>query len=209
MRLSETYYSLSGEGVHAGVPAQIVRLQGCNLRCSWCDTPYAQDPDGGRDVRVDTLLATTEWPGWALITGGEPLLQEADVLALVLGLARLGVSVEIETNGSFAPPIWWERVTSWNADIKCPSSGMVGKSRLEWLYLRPCDQAKFVVADDADLAYVALTLSSRPATVTVLVSPVYPWTTGWLQTCAKFCKAHRVRLSLQQHKIIYGDRRGV
>lgn len=210
MRIDEIYYALSGEGVHAGTPSEIVRLQGCNLACSYCDSKYSRDSKEGVDMSVGDIIARTAWPRWVLITGGEPLLQSGEVCALVNSLTLRDIKVEIETNGSIAPPIWWKIVDSWSADIKCPSSGMSGRSKLDWLGARPCDQVKFVVQNDEDLKFARSIIASHLGVVpTVLISPAYPWTIEWLQKCVEFCKEWEVRLSLQLQKIIYGEKRGV
>jgi 7-carboxy-7-deazaguanine synthase len=210
MRINEIYYAISGEGVHAGTPTEIVRLQGCNLACSFCDSKYSRDPKEGFDISIGNIMAKTAWPHWVLITGGEPLLQASEVCALVNSLKLRDIKVEIETNGSIAPPVWWMTVDSWNADIKCPSSGMGGKSKLDWLGARPCDQVKFVVQNEEDLEFAkGIIMHHGKVAPTILISPVYPWSQEWLQKCVEFCKEQEVRLSLQLHKIIYGDRRGV
>jgi len=209
MLINEVYYALSGEGVNAGIPVTIIRTQGCNLTCRYCDSKYTLNNKEGVPWGIDTILMRSEWPGWALITGGEPLLQ-LDLHDLVRALRKRNVPIEVETNGSLEPPKWWKEVDSWNADIKCPSSGMCGRSKLDWLGTRDCDQVKFVVADERDLEFTRVTVPApkmlRPH---ILVSPVYPWTQAWLQRCTEFCKQHVMRLSLQQQKIIYGDMRGV
>jgi len=211
VRLSEPiYYAISGEGVHAGTPSNIIRLQGCNLACTYCDSKYSRDPKEGIDISVATILERPSWPRWVLITGGEPLLQAGELSTLISSLIRYGVSTEIETNGSIVPPTWWKSVNSWSADIKCPSSGMRGKSVFEWFGTRECDQIKFVVKDREDLDFAREIIAShRGCLPVILVSPAYPWSQEWLQTCAAFCKAWGVRLSLQLHKIIFGDVRGV
>ena len=211
MRIQSIYYSISGEGVHAGIPSLIIRLQGCNLRCTWCDTAYSQDPKEGVEIPVATILEKTPWPRWALITGGEPLVQFRELSALVSGLRRCGVRVEIETNGSIAPPSWWQAVESWSVDIKCPSSSMCGNSNYAWFGTRECDQIKFVVKDEEDLAFAKQIIAAHKAcSPTILISPTYPWSSEWLLRCVDFCKAWEVRLSLQLHKIIFGaERRNV
>lgn len=208
MLINEIYYALSGEGINVGVPTTIVRTQGCNLRCTYCDSKYTLG-DGGVEMSVDSIMLKSDWPCWALISGGESLLQ-LDLHELVRALRKKGVPIEIETNGSLAPPKWWKEVDSWNADIKCPSSGMCGKSKLDWLGTRSCDQVKFVVSDGQDLEFVHSTVPlPERLSPHVLVSPVYPWTQAWLQRCTEFCKQYVMRLSLQQQKIVFGDIRGV
>jgi len=213
MRVESIYYSLNGEGVHALIPSAIVRLQGCNLKCTWCDTAYSLDPTKGTEMSVESVLeavsAVCAHPRWVLLTGGEPLLQELELLKLVKELKRRGIKIEVETNGSFEAPIWWKLVDSWSADIKCPSSGMYGRSLLSWLDTRERDQVKFVVANEEDLECVRSILVSHYIAPTVLISPVYPWNNEWLRTCAEFCKTYDTRMSLQQHKIIYGKEKNV
>lgn len=208
MRIHEIYSALSGEGVHVGIPVTIVRTQGCNLSCSYCDSAYAQDPGGGVEMSVESIVSKSRWPRWALITGGEPLLQK-DLLDLVTLLSQRGVKVEIETNGSFEPPTWWAHATCWSVDAKCPSSGMHATFCHSWLGAREQDQVKFVVADEADLEYARKTfMYSGRVPPAVLISPVWPWTNEWLRRCVEFCIRYDTRLSLQQHKEIYGDEKG-
>jgi len=210
MRVNDLYPAISGEGVHAGVPVAIIRLQGCNLSCKYCDTKEAWNGSTGKEVDPIELVEKNVWPRWALITGGEPLMQAEDVCKMVDALQQKGVLVEIETNGSFSPPDWWKRVDCWSADVKCPSSGMAGRSAKDWLGTREQDQVKFVVADEEDLSFVLRTVPyGFRATPTILISPTYPWSQEWLQRCAAFCMNQGFRLSLQLHKIIYGERRGV
>ena len=162
-------------------------------------------------MSVLDIIAKTAWPQWALITGGEPLLQPWELLRLVRGLRHRGIKTEIETNGSIIPPVWWSIVDSWSADIKCPSSGMMGESKLAWFGLRCCDQVKFVVSNEEDLDFVLETIHTCGGSAPeVLISPTYPWTTEWSHRCVEFCIEQDLRLSLQQHKILYGaERRGV
>jgi 7-carboxy-7-deazaguanine synthase len=104
MFVAETFASIQGEGVLAGVPSFFVRTSGCNLRCSWCDTPYTSwRPEGGRRS-VGDLLAAAASAGLrhVVVTGGEPLLQR-ELGALTEGLARAGHHVTVETAGTLAP----------------------------------------------------------------------------------------------------------
>jgi len=224
MRINEIFQSIQGEGVFAGVPTTFIRLQECNLRCNWCDTTYAQEPDGGELMSplqvVNTLKSYVK--GWYCITGGEPLLHVEDLYELVSALKRNGAcSIEIETNGSFSPPKWFSLVDSWVADIKCPSSGVCGASKIDmWFSMRHKDQVKFVVATEEDLNFVRKTLKSGLCIPTILVSPVFPRNCNegsdsicisaeWLQRVVEFCKEMDVRFSLQLHKVIWGNKQGV
>jgi len=226
MKVNEIFFSLSGEGIHAGIPTVFVRLTGCNLRCDYCDTQYAWE--GGEELsigRVANRVRDLKRCGWVLITGGEPLLQLDAVheTNLVEKLCYEEHKVEIETNGSVDPPSYFKSVSCWSVDVKCPSSGpSYGTFRVAWLKrLRKCDQLKFVVGTEEDLDFVCEFLNGNRCRAQMLISPLIPNSpnslTGdvlmsqrwWLQHCAEFCKKYNVRLSLQLHKIIYGDRRGV
>lgn len=219
MRVSEIFYSLSGEGIHAGIPTVFVRLTGCNLRCDYCDTQYAWD--GGEEMSVLQIASRLQLNPVAptLITGGEPLCQSDEVLQLVRQLRV----VEIETNGSINPPSWYRRVDCWSVDVKCPSSGSCGTFRPEWLEkLRGRDQLKFVVGTKEDLDFVRGFLNESSPRSAIIVSPIAGillnkreglieeyWNREWLQEVAEFCKERNVRMSLQLHKVIWGDKKGV
>jgi len=230
MLVNEIFYSIQGEGLYSGIPMVFVRLQGCNLAvegypCSYCDTKYAQKQVSGlRDILLEEILTRVldllPYRGsWVCITGGEPLRQESELEGLVRLLKKFGYSVEIETNGTLPIPQWYTLVDSWVADIKCPCSGPAfGKSLPEWLNTRFCDQIKFVVDSREDLDFAGIMIkkyiSSDPL---VFVSPVLYCDSngkvilddGWLQSVVEFCKQLRVRMGIQQQKIIWGNRRGV
>ncbi len=227
MRVNEIFYSLSGEGVHAGIPTVFVRLVGCNLDCTYCDTQYALDPKDAEELTfLDIIGCVNKFmlgeAGWVLITGGEPLTHYCK--ELVIELRRRLYRVEIETNGSIDPPGWFNLVHCWSVDVKCPSSGLsYGSFRPRWLKrLRKQDQLKFVVGTQEDLDFVKGFLNEVSIKPTVLISPITVlmqdkkqgtvqeyWNRDWLQECADFCKEHDVRMSLQLHKIVYGDKKGV
>lgn len=243
MRVNEIFYSLSGEGVHAGIPTVFVRLTGCNLQCDYCDTKYAQG--GGKEMSITRVVKSVcglrpKSGRWVLITGGEPLQQPGEVFELVSYLKSLRSLIEVETNGSIDPPSWFGDVDCWSVDVKCPSSGpSYGSFRERWLRrLRKQDQLKFVVGNEEDLDFVKGFLNGTSLKPTVLVSPVMPsfdygkfgidrFKVGestvvsdkdllpilqhgiWLQEVAEFCKEQDVRMSLQLHKVIWGDKVGV
>lgn len=230
MLVSEIFYSLQGEGVYVGLPTVFVRLAGCNLiqKCSFCDTSYAWDPKDGKEMSIEDILNKVSklspyYQSWVCITGGEPLWQEKALELLVRELKRGGYLVTIETNGSFKPPRWYTLVDSWNADIKCPSSGVCGVSSETWFKTRQQDQVKFVVGNIEDLDFTRKMLNKHKAdSPQVEVSPVAVqlvnkkegkieeyWNKEWLQEVAEFCKEVRVRYSLQVHKWIWGNKKGV
>lgn len=215
------FESIQGEGVRAGVPVVFVRLQGCNFfpnGCSYCDTQYAANPEGGKEMSIDAVVAEARSYecSYVCISGGEPLLQMSAVAQLVDTLGGLKVKTEVETNGSILPigvcPSFWD------VDVKCPSSGPAyGSFRMGWLRkMRKKDQLKFVVGTEEDLDFVRGFLNGSKTRPQVLVSPVIKSESDvlacmnpWLQRVAEFCKEQNVRYSLQIHKVIWGNKRGV
>ena len=212
LTVNEIFHSIQGESTHTGEPCVFVRLTACDLRCSWCDTPYAFHE--GRKMSIDDVLAEVERYGCPLVevTGGEPLLQP-DVYPLMTRLMESGKTVLLETGGhrsiTQVPP-GVERIM----DVKCPGSGESGKN--DWTNLAaltPTDQVKFVIKDRVDYEFARdiVTRESLPARVAaVLFSPVH----GVLEPrlLAEWMLADRlpVRLQLQAHKFIWSpDTRGV
>jgi len=152
LTINEIFYSVQGESSFAGRPCVFVRLTACDLRCSWCDTPYAFHE--GTKRPVDDVLAEVDRFGCSLVevTGGEPLLQEG-VYPLFDGLLARGKQVLLETGGHRSI----ERVPAGVVtilDVKCPGSGEA--QRMDWSNLdrlRPHDEVKFVIADRADYEF--------------------------------------------------------
>ena len=152
MQITEIYKSLQGESTYAGLPCVFVRLTGCNLRCSWCDSEYTFQ--GGHKMSVEEVLdeVSRVSPGGGLveITGGEPMLQEREVVPLMQSLLDLGYRVLLETSGE--RPL--ERVPAGVVkivDVKCPDSGEGGTFRIENLEaLVAHDEVKFVLSSRAD-----------------------------------------------------------
>src|SRR5919198_441036 len=149
LTVNEIFYSIQGESTRAGEPCVFVRLTACDLRCSWCDTPYAFHE--GRKMSIDDVVSAVDRHGCGLveITGGEPLLQE-DVYPLMDRLLEDGRTVMLETGGDppvdCAPPPVLE-----NVRVKGPGSGE--SERNEWSNLdtlAPQDELKFVIADRVD-----------------------------------------------------------
>ena len=212
LTLNEIFHSIQGESTHAGRPCVFVRLTACDLRCSWCDTPYAFHE--GRKVSVDDVVAQVAAIGcdYVEITGGEPLLQP-DVYPLMQQLVARGHVVLLETGGhrSIAEvPAEVIRIV----DVKCPASGESGRNHWENLaMLRPADEVKFVIQDRGDYEFardVVRRHDLAARTAAVLFSPVH----GVLESkqLAAWILEDRltVRLQLQVHKFIWGaDVRGV
>src|SRR3954452_10731966 len=149
LTVNEIFHSIQGESTHAGRPCVFVRLTACDLRCSWCDTPYAFHE--GRKMSVDDVLAETERYDCPIveITGGEPLLQE-DVYELMNRLLARGRTVLLETGGHRPTTRVPDDVITI-LDVKCPASGESSKNDFTNLdRLSPHDEVKFVVQDRAD-----------------------------------------------------------
>jgi len=211
LKVNEIFHSIQGESRHAGRPCVFVRLTGCNLRCTWCDTAYAFEE--GIDLSVGFVLERIALYAtrYVLITGGEPLVQEG-ATDLIGELCDRGYEVAVETGGSLDISSV-DRRAMLVMDLKCPGSGMSQKNRWENMaLLKPTDEVKFVLADRADYdwardAIARHRLSDRCG---VLLSPVH----GALQprSLAEWILADRlpVRLQLQIHKYIWPpDLRGV
>jgi len=212
LTVNEIFHSIQGESTRAGDRCVFVRLTGCDLRCSWCDTPYAFHE--GRKMSVDEVLSAVEGYGCPLveITGGEPLLQE-EVYDLMDRLLAAGHTVMLETGGHRPIDRVPARVVKI-VDIKCPGSGESAENHWANLdRLAPHDEIKFVLADRGDYEFardlvLRLDLTSRAAAI--LLSPVH----GTLdpKTLSEWVIADRlpVRVQLQLHKLIWTpETRGV
>lgn len=212
LTINEIFHSIQGESTYAGRPCVFVRLTACDLRCSWCDTPYAFHE--GRKMSVDEVVEAVEATGCGLVevTGGEPLLQP-DVYPLMARLQAGGATVLLETGGHRsieAVPAGVVRIV----DVKCPGSGEA--ERNDWSNLDrvgAADEVKFVIRDRTDFEFARAVLertgvASRVAAVHF--SPVHgvlePRTlAGWI-----IADALPVRLQLQVHKYIWSaEARGV
>jgi 7-carboxy-7-deazaguanine synthase len=204
LTVNEIFHSIQGESTRAGAPCVFVRLTGCDLRCTWCDTPYAFHE--GRKMSIDDVVKAVDEYGCPLveITGGEPLLQD-EVYPLMERLLESGHTVMLETGGH--RPI--DRVPAAVIkviDVKCPGSGESDKNDWHNLdRLTPHDEVKFVIADRADYEFARDVVSRRLASKAgaILFSPVH----GTLdpQVLSEWVLADRlaVRVQLQLHKFIW------
>lgn len=216
MRVVEIFDSISGEGPHAGGLSTFIRLAGCNLRCAWCDTPYALSFGAGEEMDVQAVRRSTACRHVTL-TGGEPL-STPDAVPLVEELLRAGHEVEVETNGSFdIAPLVALKGCSVTMDWKMPSSGCPSGSMrpANLSILRPCDCLKLVLAR-GDLPEVWSVLETVRPETRVYLSPVFGKIdpAEIVELMKAMADAGRdmdsVRLQLQMHKIVWGpERRGV
>jgi 7-carboxy-7-deazaguanine synthase len=212
LTINEIFHSIQGESTHTGRPCVFVRLTACDLRCSWCDTPYAFTE--GSKMSIDAVVARVEQYGCDLveITGGEPLLQR-EVYPLMRQLLGSGRTVMVETGGHHSikdvPPEVIRIV-----DVKCPGSGESERNHWENLTLLTTrDEVKFVLKDRTDYEFARdivrrHDLASR--TAAVLFSPVHDVLAA--KELAAWILEDRlpVRLQLQAHKFIWSpDTRGV
>ena len=204
IKINEIYLSVQGESTHTGLPCIFIRLTGCNLRCSWCDTAYAFHE--GKNMSIDEILQKVENFGIHLveITGGEPLMQD-NVYTLMRRLIEKGYKVMLETGGSIS----LERVPKdviKIMDLKCPGSGEQEKNNLDNLkLLTPHDEVKFVILDRKDYEWSRDIIKKFKINETahILLSPVFDKLE--LKEMVKWILEDRlpVRLQTQLHKIIW------
>ena len=211
MRITEIFHSIQGESSYIGQPCVFVRLTGCPLRCTWCDTDYAFY--GGQDRSIDEVLAQVQDYGCRLVevTGGEPLAQ-AESFPLMTRLCDAGYRVLLETSGAVDITPVDPRVHVI-LDVKCPGSGMT--ERMHWPNLSQLaakDEVKFVLANRADYDWAREILARQDVAsrCSVLFSPVF----GSLDVreLAEWILADKlpVRFQIQLHKFIWApDIRGV
>lgn len=209
LKVTEIFTSLQGESELTGWPTVFVRLTGCPLRCTWCDTAYAFH--GGEWMAIDDVLARVGAAGvrHVCVTGGEPLAQKR-CLTLLERLCEAGHVVSLETSGALPVDAVDSRVIKV-LDLKAPGSGEEGRNRWENLaHLQPHDQIKFVLADRADYDWaLAKVAENGLGRWTVLFSPV--WETLPPRDLADWIVADRapVRMQLQLHKLLWGDTPGI
>lgn len=209
LRITEIFASVQGESSRVGLPTVFVRLTGCPLRCSWCDTAYAFT--GGTPRALDEILAEIARHGLrhVCVTGGEPLAQKG-CLALMTALCDAGYDVSLETSGALDIGEVDARVARI-MDLKAPGSGEIARNRYENIaLLRPHDEVKIVLADAADYDWAREQIATHALDrrCSVLLSPV----AGELDPAelAEWIVRDRlpVRFQLQLHKILWNDARG-
>jgi 7-carboxy-7-deazaguanine synthase len=224
MRISEIFYSVQGEGILAGVPSVFVRTSGCNLRCSWCDTPYTSWKPEGEEMSIDAIAArVASFPAarHAVITGGEPMIANG-VVELSEKLHAAGLHITVETAGTVFAPVACD-LMSISPKLANSTPEGVFHDRHEQLRLQPAVlrkltesydyQLKFVVANECDLAElqtVAALVNAPPEKIVLMPEG----TTGnvlsergvWI---AELCKQYGYRFSPRLHVYLWGSKRGV
>ena len=213
LKVNEIFYSIQGESSYAGRPCVFVRLTGCNLRCSYCDTRYAYEEGGDLEMGEIIDMVTSHRCGLVEITGGEPLMQK-DTPLLIRRLLDLGFEVLLETNGSMDIGIVDDRCVKI-LDIKCPSSGETKRNYLENLKrLQPKDEIKFAIGDRDDYDYAKKILSFMDRANGNIKPPLFSPVHGKMNPglMAQWILADHldVRMQIQLHKVIWGpETRGV
>jgi 7-carboxy-7-deazaguanine synthase len=220
LTVSEIFLSIQGESTQSGRLCSFVRLFGCNLNCVWCDTGYARgDVAAAASMSVADVAAAVEglyssggMEGRLVeITGGEPLLQP-ETAALCAALSASGFEVMVETNGSLdisVLPPGVRRVV----DVKCPGSSEGGSFLADNIgHIGPDDELKFVLASIDDAVWAAEFcerhgLAGRCPIIFSPAAPMLPY--GLLADWMVKTRPVGVRLGIQLHKVIWGDRRGV
>ena len=214
MLINEIFTSIEGEGIRMGYPVTFIRLYGCNLNCSYCDTRYSCEGQAGTEMNVSEVIEKVKEAGVERITltGGEPLIHK-NAEELVDGLVNEGFEVNIETNGSvdIYPYIKKENVII-TMDYKSISSGENSKMNPANLrYLRNQDVLKFVVGNKEDLNDMKRIIEIYSPSCNIFVSPIF--TKIELSDIVDYIKDNKLndcRIQVQLHKIIWEpSKRGV
>ena len=209
LRLTEIFYSLQGEAARVGLPTVFVRLTGCPLRCTWCDTTYSFT--GGEPATIASVLAeVAKYPAQQVcVTGGEPLAQK-ECLPLLSALCDAGYDVSLETSGALDIAGVDPRVARI-MDLKAPASGEVERNRWENLaHLTTHDEIKIIIAARADYEWARQMIRQHdlPRRCPVLLSPAQ----GLIEPrdLAEWILADglEVRFQMQLHKLLWGNMQG-
>jgi 7-carboxy-7-deazaguanine synthase len=224
MRIAEIFYSIQGEGKLTGMPSVFIRASGCNLRCSWCDTPYASWNPEGEDWPLDKILKAVEkFPArHAVLTGGEPVIMP-EISDLCTSLKSRGYHITIETAATIFSKV---KVDLASLSPKLSNSTPAGKfaephekNRLnipviqQFIDSSPDFQLKFVVSSEKDLTEVRAILDQlnnwHPSDVQLMPEGTDATTldsrAGWV---TEVCKREGFRFCPRLHVLLYGNRRG-
>jgi 7-carboxy-7-deazaguanine synthase len=223
LKISEIFYSVQGEGGLVGVPSIFIRTSGCNLRCSWCDTPYASWHPEGEELSIDGILELTAEYRAArhiVLTGGEPMIMPG-IAELSQRLRERGLHITIETAGTVRAPVACD-LMSISPKLSNSTPGGVFRAQHERLRIQPDVlrqliaqydyQLKFVIANEPDLAEAQQLIATLrvPADKVILMpegtsADVLNERGVWI---AELCKEHGYRFSPRLHVHLYGNRRG-
>jgi 7-carboxy-7-deazaguanine synthase len=207
LNINEIFYSLQGEAREVGLPTVFVRLTGCPLRCTYCDTEYAFK--GKNMLSIDEILNEVKQYStrYVCVTGGEPLAQ-IDCHVLLDALVKEGQQVSLETSGSIDISAVNSAV-SIVMDVKTPSSNESKHNKYDNIAkLQAKDQLKFVIGSKADFDWSVDTLDQYPTKADVLFSPVFDAITPTQLADWILDKQLNVRMQVQMHKLLWGDEPG-
>ncbi|MGA3242781.1 MAG: 7-carboxy-7-deazaguanine synthase QueE [Bryobacteraceae bacterium] len=223
MKIAELFYSLQGEGSLIGTPSFFIRTSGCNLRCSWCDTPYTSWQPEGAEMSLDAICAEVHrHPArHVVVTGGEPMIAP-EMVALTERLRALGMHITVETAGTVFKPVACDLMSIspklGNSTPEGPWAAQHERLRLQTEVLRKLMagyqyQLKFVIARPEDVAEVrslAEALKAPAERIVLMPEGIDPTRLReralWL---AEICKDDGFRFSPRLHVDLYGNRRGV
>ena len=233
INISEIFYSIQGEGVSIGAPALFVRLQGCNLTCSWCDTPYTWKPGQNKDFKryriVDVVeeiasqLQAAHSATIVVLTGGEPLLQQKQIKEIIALLRERGISVdyEIETNGTIFPDVLKNHSKNirLNVSPKLANSDVPKEKRFNRNVLDQLASTdsgfrttfKFVISSMTDFDEIFTDFSFLPREK-IIIMPEGTTRESQLDGISSYieiCKENGLRLIPRLHTLIWENRRGV
>lgn len=206
MKINEIFKSIQGEGQQAGNLTTFIRTSGCNLRCNWCDTTYAYK-EGMEMSLTDIYKKVRELDCKNIcITGGEPLLQDK-INELLLNLHYKGYKIFVETNGT--QKIYNFYPANYIVDYKLPSSGMYGKFIKDNFKVPHLYEIKFVIKDEKDYEIAKEVTMEYDGNATILFSPCF--NKEWNRKLAEMIIKDNlpVKYSLQIHKVLWGNKRGV
>lgn len=211
-KVVEIFNSIEGEGRRAGLPCTFIRLWGCNLRCSYCDSMYAVEGTGYTEMTLDEILSQVsefECPS-VTVTGGEPLIHK-DINKLLYSLLDSGYDVNVETNGSIKPPFHLPKLF-YTVDFKTWSSGESDKMNRDIFPFLMCrDVIKFVVGTEDDLKQVKQFVETVTTRAQIYISPIF----GQIEPVQivdyiKKNKLWNCKVQLQLHKFIWDpNKKGV
>lgn len=231
MRISEIFYSVQGEGVLTGVPSVFVRTSGCNLRCTWCDTPYASWQPEGPEMSIEEILAEVEKhpTRYVVVTGGEPMIAKG-MREFIARLRELGKHVTVETAGTVMPEGCVVDLASLSPKLanSTPSAEKAGaawvqrheQTRLQpevlraWMEMSGDYQLKFVISTEADLDEAHAIVESIGCAVPPEKFLLMPEGTTLEAMRARYdllidaCKRLGHRLSPRLHIELFGNKRG-
>ena len=208
MKINEIFFSIQGEGKWTGLPNIFIRTTGCNLRCSYCDTKYAYK--NGREMKINEILKEIKnyLCSHVCITGGEPLEQK-EILKLIDALIKNNYQISLETNGSKnIKQLTLIKPLLISMDVKCPSSKMHENNRYDNIsLLRNDDQLKFVITNKSDYDFCKKIIEKYNPSCDVFFQPCWGYDP---KSLGKWILKDNlnVKLGLQLHKIIWGDKKG-